>query len=57
MADLGLPEVLIILAVLILLFGAKRLPDVARSMGRSLRVFKSEINRPQDDEGTPPIQP
>jgi sec-independent protein translocase protein TatA len=56
MADLGLPEVLIILAVLILLFGAKRLPDVARSMGRSLRVFKSEINRPQDDEGPPPPQ-
>ncbi|MEV6867562.1 Sec-independent protein translocase subunit TatA [Streptosporangium subroseum] len=57
MADLGLPEVLIILAVLILLFGAKRLPDIARSMGRSLRVFKSEINRPQDDEGAPPTQP
>ncbi|WP_371785380.1 Sec-independent protein translocase subunit TatA [Streptosporangium subroseum] len=57
MADLGFPEVLIILAVLILLFGAKRLPDIARSMGRSLRVFKSEINRPQDDEGAPPTQP
>ncbi|MDP9842082.1 Sec-independent protein translocase subunit TatA [Streptosporangium lutulentum] len=54
MADLGLPEILIILAVLILLFGAKRLPEMARSMGRSLRVFKSEINRPQDDEDTPP---
>jgi sec-independent protein translocase protein TatA len=57
MADLGLPEVLIILAVLIMLFGAKRLPDIARSMGRSLRVFKSEINSPQDDEGAPPTQP
>jgi sec-independent protein translocase protein TatA len=57
MADLGLPEVLIILAVLILLFGAKKLPEVARSMGRSLRVFKSEINRPQDDEDPPPTHP
>jgi sec-independent protein translocase protein TatA len=57
MADLGLPEVLIILAVLILLFGAKKLPEIARSMGRSLRVFKSEINRPQEDEGAPPANP
>ncbi|MEU8199828.1 twin-arginine translocase TatA/TatE family subunit [Streptosporangium sp. NPDC049046] len=48
MADLGLPELLIIAAVFVLLFGSARLPDAARSVGRSLRVFKSELNRPDD---------
>lgn len=35
-------EWLIILALVLLLFGAKRLPDAARGLGRSLRIFKSE---------------
>ena len=34
---------LIIIAAFILLFGAKRLPDAARSVGRSLRILKSEV--------------
>ncbi|GAA4185077.1 hypothetical protein GCM10022252_14960 [Streptosporangium oxazolinicum] len=48
MADLGLPELLIIVAVFVLLFGSARLPDAARSVGRSLRVFKAEVTRPDD---------
>ena len=36
----GLPEVLVVLFVFVLLFGAKKLPDLARSMGRSLSEFK-----------------
>jgi sec-independent protein translocase protein TatA len=35
-------EWLIIVALVLLLFGAKRLPDAARGLGRSLRIFKSE---------------
>lgn len=35
-------EWLIIVALILLLFGAKRLPDAARGLGRSLRIFKSE---------------
>jgi sec-independent protein translocase protein TatA len=38
--NLGLPEILVILLVLILLFGAKRIPDLARSLGKSLSEFK-----------------
>ncbi|MEU8385559.1 twin-arginine translocase TatA/TatE family subunit, partial [Streptosporangium sp. NPDC048865] len=53
MADLGLPELLIIAAVFMLLFGSAKLPDAARSVGRSLRVFKTELNRP-DDVPPPP---
>ena len=33
----------ILIVVLVLLFGAKRLPDAARSLGKSMRIFKSEI--------------
>jgi sec-independent protein translocase protein TatA len=41
-AGLGTPELLIILAVLILLFGASKLPELARGSGRALRIFKAE---------------
>ena len=39
---LGTPELLIILAVVVLLFGAAKLPDLARNSGRALRIFKAE---------------
>ena len=41
---------LIIIAAFILLFGAKRLPDAARSVGRSLRILKSEVSAMHDDD-------
>lgn len=43
-------HILILLLVLVLLFGAKRLPDSARSLARSLRIFKSEIKEIQEEE-------
>lgn len=44
------PELLILVLVIVLLFGAKRLPDAARSVGRSLRIFKSETKGLVDGE-------
>ncbi len=44
-------EWLIIVGVLLLLFGAKRLPEMARSVGQSARVFKGEMKGLRDDEG------
>ena len=43
-------ELIVILIVLAVLFGAKRLPDSARSLGRSLRIFKSEMKEMKDDD-------
>jgi sec-independent protein translocase protein TatA len=43
-------HLLILAAVFVLLFGAKKLPDAARSMGKSLRIFKTEIKGLQDDD-------
>jgi sec-independent protein translocase protein TatA len=58
MPNLGAPELLLILLVVLLLFGAKKLPDTARGLGRSLRIFKSEMKAANDDDadGTPPQQ-
>ncbi len=56
----GTGEILLILAVVLLLFGAKRLPDTARGLGRSLRIFRAETKgMMSDDEGqsTPPEAP
>jgi sec-independent protein translocase protein TatA len=53
MADLGWPEMLIIAIAAMVLFGWKRLPDASRSLGRSIRVFRSEIAGMRTDaEGT-----
>lgn len=41
-AGLGAPELAIILAVLTFLFGASKLPELARGSGRALRIFKAE---------------
>ncbi|MFD4352409.1 Sec-independent protein translocase subunit TatA [Nocardia sp. NPDC058518] len=41
---------LIVAAVFVLFFGAKRMPDAARGLGRSLRIFKSEVSRMQSDD-------
>ena len=40
---------LILAVVVILLFGAKRLPDTARALGKSLRIFKSEVRELQNE--------
>ena len=42
---------LIILGAFVLLFGAKKLPDAARGVGRSLRILKSEVSAMSDDDG------
>ncbi|CAB4810737.1 unannotated protein [freshwater metagenome] len=43
-------HILILLLVVLVLFGAKRLPDSARSLGKSLRIFKSEIKEMKQDD-------
>ena len=49
MADLGWPELSIIVIAFVLLFGWKKMPDMARSLGRSARIFKSEVDQLHSD--------
>ena len=46
----GVPEMILILLVLVLLFGAKKLPELARGSGRALRIFKAETKGLMDDD-------
>ncbi|MFE0863869.1 Sec-independent protein translocase subunit TatA [Streptomyces rochei] len=58
---LGAPEIILILVVIILLFGAKKLPDMARSLGKSARILKSEAkamkNESKTDDSAPADPP
>ena len=40
----GAPELIIVLLIVLVLFGYKKLPDASRSLGRSLRIFKTEVD-------------
>lgn len=53
---LGAPEIILILVVIVLLFGAKKLPDMARSLGKSARILKSEA-KAMKSEGSPSATP
>jgi sec-independent protein translocase protein TatA len=64
MGNLGMWEILLIVLVVLLLFGAKRLPEVGSSIGKGIREFKRSISETQDaimnsDERSnlPPRQP
>ena len=47
-------HILILVLVVLILFGFKKLPDVARSLGRSMRIFKSEVEEmKKDGQSTP----
>ena len=54
---LGMQELLVILLVLLLLFGARRLPEIGKAMGRGIKEFKkatkeieAEVNLDEDDK-------
>ncbi|ONM50169.1 Sec-independent protein translocase subunit TatA [Nocardia donostiensis] len=49
MGSLSIWHWLIIAVVFVVFFGAKRMPDAARSLGRSLRIFKSEVSQMQNE--------
>lgn len=58
MFGLGLPEILLILVIALLIFGAARLPEIGRSLGKALSEFKkgtkefTEDNSKEDDKKT-----
>jgi sec-independent protein translocase protein TatA len=50
MAGIGVPELLIVLAILLLIFGPKRLPGLGRQLGGGMREFKDSITGKSSDE-------
>lgn len=51
MGTIGARELIVLLIILVILFGAKRLPDSARSLGQSLRIFKRELKNDGEEKG------
>ena len=52
MGNLGIGEIILIFAVILLIFGAKKLPDFARSLGESIKIFKKSVggsDKPEKD--------
>jgi sec-independent protein translocase protein TatA len=55
---IGFPELLILLVVVLLVFGPKRLPEMGRSLGKGMREFKDSVtgNDGDSEQVTPPVQ-
>ncbi len=49
MFGMGMPELIFILVIALLLFGAKRLPEVGRSLGRSIAAFKEGLKHGEEE--------
>lgn len=47
----GWPHLIVILVIVLLLFGAPKLPGLARSIGQSMRIFRSEVKTMKDENG------
>lgn len=48
--QIGPTEILVILGIVVLLFGGKKLPELARGSGKALRIFKTEISDLSDED-------
>ena len=51
MFGLGVPEVAIIAIVAVLVFGPKKIPEIGSALGKTIRGFKEEMDKPSLDEG------
>jgi sec-independent protein translocase protein TatA len=56
MFGLGYQELLIILVIVLILFGANRLPELARSLGSSVKEFKKGVNEAKAEDPTAPAR-
>ncbi len=46
---IGLPEIILILVILVIFFGAKRIPELAQGIGKGIREFKKSVKEIQED--------
>ena len=53
MFGIGIPELLIILVIVLVIFGANKLPEIGSGMGRAIKNFKKAVNEPESIEVKP----
>ncbi len=54
--SIGLPQILVVLVIILLIFGARRLPEIGSSLGKGIRSFKSSVTG-EDDTASSQAQP
>ena len=55
--ELSLPHILILLVIALLVFGAKRIPEIGSSLGKGIREFKNSLKEVGTDQPQPPLPP
>jgi sec-independent protein translocase protein TatA len=55
--ELSLPHILILLVIALLVFGAKRIPEIGSSLGKGIREFKNSLKEVTSDEPQQPVPP
>ena len=53
MGEIGLPEILVILAIALLFFGPSKLPDLAKGLGKGIRGFKEALKEGENGDAAP----
>ena len=56
MGPIGVPELLVVLAIAVFMFGAKKLPEVAKGLGQGIREFKNSLKAEEKAEDEKPTQ-
>jgi sec-independent protein translocase protein TatA len=56
-SNIGFTEILILLLVFVLFFGARRIPEIGASIGKGIREFKNSLREPREDEQIEPPAP
>jgi len=56
MFGLGMPELLVIMVIALLVFGAGRLPEIGSSLGKAIKGFKESAEKPEPEEPKPQVR-
>jgi sec-independent protein translocase protein TatA len=56
-SNIGFTEILVLLLVFVLFFGARRIPEIGASIGKGIREFKNSLREPQDEARLTPPAP
>ncbi|MBT8763011.1 twin-arginine translocase TatA/TatE family subunit [Desulfohalobiaceae bacterium Ax17] len=57
MFGIGIPELIIILVIVLVIFGANKLPEIGSGMGRAIKNFKKATSEPEEIDVTPDKKP